>query len=121
MKKNQDATPAKVISAFLPLIVMGWLYFTIMNPSVKGTYKWDYHGYEQTIVISTRGTNGPCIWRGEDGEETYESFSYDALVYDRPMLHIEGMAYIDVKYARVYYGLDDFIAHRNGSPCRIIR
>ena len=120
MKKSESEALAKGIGGLLSLALLGWFFFTTMSPSVKGTYKWDYNGHEQTIVISTRGDSGPCIWRGENGNQTHESFDYYTY-HDRPMLYINGMAYIDVKNRMVYSSESDFKAYRNGTPCRITR
>ena len=121
MKNSEAEAFAKGIGALLSLVLLGWLFFTTMNPSVKGTYKWDYNGHEQTIIISKRGNSGPCIWRGESGKQTHESFNYYTASYDRPMLDINDIAYIDVKNRMVYSRLSDFKAYRNGTPCRITR
>ena len=61
---------------------------------------------------------GPCIWRGENGEQTNESYSYYKYVSDRPQLYIRGIALIDVKNKMVYSSSDDFDAYRNGIPCK---
>lgn len=88
---------------------------------VKGTYTWDWRGYKQTIIISSNADTGPCIWKGEDGETSNESYTLYTYGYDRPQLDIKGIAYIDIKNRKVYDSESDFRAHRNGRPCTITR
>ena len=87
--------------------------------NIKGTYTWvAENGYTQTIIINSNKEMGPCIWRGENGEQTNESYSYNKYVSDRPQLYIRGIALIDVKNKMVYSSSDDFDAYRNGIPCK---
>lgn len=88
---------------------------------VKGTYTWDWRGYKQTIIISSNASSGPCVWKGEDGETSNESYTLYVHSYDRPLLYIEGIAYIDINNRKVYDSASDFSAHRNGRPCTITR
>lgn len=124
-EQNQAPNPvAAIITALVSLAVGAFIFFGDFSGSsadLRGTYKWDYNGYEQTIVISSKGEKGPCTWRGESGKETQESFIYYTHVSDRPQLYIRGIAYIDVKNRKVYSSDSDFDAHRNGRTCRITR
>lgn len=125
MDANQKLNSVKgFIASLFPILFCGWLLFSTCDVSktkVKGTYKWDYNGREQTIVISSNGETGPCIWIGESGDTSNESYMLYESIYDRPQLYIRGMVYIDIENRMVYSSDDDFMAYRNGRTCRIIR
>lgn len=112
-----------IYSIIIILILLGYFIFSYGTAPVKGTYRCrDLYGNEQTIIISSNKETGPCIWRGERGRSTNESYIYYKMgVSDRPVLHIRGIAYIDIKNRKVYESLSDFNAYRNGRPCSITK
>ena len=124
--KNENSA-GKVITGLLTLVLLGWGWFStctsgvFSTTNVKGTYEWDYNGYTQTIIINSKGDTGPCVWIGESGDTSNESYQLYEHIYDRPQLYIRGMVYIDVQNNMVYSSDDDFRAYRNGRPCRITR
>lgn len=107
------------ITLFLTMITLSGCTDTFVQ--VKGTYTWDYRGYKQTIIISSNASSGPCVWRGESGKTSNESYTLYTNLYDRPQLQIDGIALIDIKNRKVYDSDSDFKAYRNGRPCTITR
>ena len=65
----------KKIVKFTVLFICLCCFVSCTN--IKGTYTWvAANGYTQTIIINSNNETGPGIWRGENGEQTNESYIY---------------------------------------------
>lgn len=121
MKQKQDQiSVGSIIKALLSLAVMGWMAFSMFSPpNVKGTYTWEFNG-PQEVVISTKGDRGPCLWTNKLGTYNESYFLWETR-FDRPILEIEDVVYIDIKNSKCYRSESDIKAYRNPIQCRITR